>query len=192
MTRTCSTISKDIRDSIIESNLGLVVHIANKFIPYTVLDFEDLVSIGTIGLINAVDTFDSKNGVKFSSYAGKCIWNSIYTFLRKEKRRAYREFSIDIPVYRTHNGDSLLDIIPNTDIDPYFIVEEQNMLDKLEKAVDYIYGIERQVICLRYGLDGHSPRTQTETSRLLGIHQSYVSRLENRTLIKLRKIIDNV
>lgn len=174
------------RDKIIEHNLRLVSHIIRKY--YSTYEHPDeLLSIGSLGLIKAVDSFNNDFGTKFATYGARCIQNEILMFFRSKKKNM-SDVSINdtIDVDKDGNPLTYLDIIS---------VEEsiENDLDmkehiaKVKKLVDEILDDrEKQIIILRYGLKGYEPRTQREVAKYLGISRSYVSRIEKRALEKLK------
>ncbi len=175
------------RDKLIEHNLRLVSHIIKKYY-YSYENPDELLSIGSMGLIKAVDSFKASFGTRFATYGSKCIQNEILMFFRSKKRTAL-EISINDTVDVDKDGNPLtyLDIIS---------VEESIEADldikvHIEKMREYVDTLldkrERQIIVLRYGLEGHKPRTQREVAAYLGISRSYVSRIEKHALEKLRE-----
>lgn len=174
------------RDRIIQHNLRLVAHITKKYhaIPG---DAEDLISIGTIGLIKAVNSFDNTKKVRFSTYASRCIENEILMSFRREKK-APTTVSMQDPIETGKDGSSLtvIDIVPDEFIldEDYEQREESKLLSEM---VQQLQGRERQVILLRYGLSGNPPLTQQEVADLLGISRSYISRIEKAAVQKLRQ-----
>ena len=174
------------RTPLIEHNLRLVVYIARKF-ENTGVAIEDLVSIGTIGLIKAVHTFDPSRRIKLATYASRCIENEILMFLRRHaKTRA--EVSLDEPLNSDWEGDELLlsDIL-GTESDVMRHLEESVEKQLLHSAMGRLSGRERRIMELRFGLVDGEERTQKQVADLLGISQSYISRLEKRILKKLRR-----
>ncbi len=175
------------RARLIEHNLRLVAHIVRKYyISHPSQD--DLVSIGSLGLIKAVDTFDVENGARFATYAAKCIQNEILMFFRAQKKYAL-EVSLEETIDMDKDGNPLTygDIICCED--NFF--EELDAKIHTEKALFYIRTLlstrEKEVIFLRYGLGKYPPKTQREVAKLLGISRSYVSRIEKRALTLLRE-----
>lgn len=175
------------RNKLIEHNLRLVAHIIKKY--YSNLnDQDDLVSIGTIGLIKAVDTFDSSKGIRLSSYASRCIENEVLMFFRNGKKSA-QDISMNEPIDTDKEGNALtlMDVMSVEDS----IIDDLDIKIKSEKLYKYIYEIlsprERIIIELRYGLNGKIPLTQREVAKLLKISRSYVSRIEKRALKLLNK-----
>ena len=174
-----------VRNRLIEHNLRLVVFIARKF-ENTGVGLEDLISIGTIGLIKAVSTFDPEKKNKLATYASRCIENEVLMYLRHTARSRY-EISLDEPLRRDWDGNELLlsDVL-GTEGDLVY----RRMDDKVEKqllrdALEKLPGRERQIMQLRFGLGGRRELTQKEVADRLGISQSYISRLEKRILARL-------
>lgn len=178
-----------VKGILIERNLRLVVYIARKF-DNTGVHIEDLVSIGTIGLIKAVNTFDPGKRIKLATYASRCIENEILMYLRRNnKTRA--EVSFDEPLNVDWDGNELLlsDVLgTETDI-IYKGLEETVDRKLLEVALDRLSPREKRIMELRFGLADGKEKTQKEVADLLGISQSYISRLEKRIIRKLRKEI---
>ena len=179
--------SDETRRILIERNLRLVVYIARKF-ENSGVGLEDLISIGTIGLIKAVGTYDAEKNIKLATYASRCIENEILMFLRKSVNRRH-EISIDEPLNRDSDGNELLlsDIL-GTDADCVSRPIEEDV-DKLllRRALEKLGERERKIICMRYGLGLPAEMTQKEVADAMGISQSYISRLEKRIIAKLRK-----
>lgn len=189
--RRCKEGDKEARDKLIEHNLRLVAHIVKK---YNMVDKEtdDLISIGTIGLIKAIDTFDDEKGIRLATYASRCIDNELLMMLRSGKRLAKEVYLYDpIGSDREGNEINLLDIIEEAEVD---IVENIVLEDDIKK----LYGIlgkvlterEREIIYLRYGLNNSKEVTQREIASQLGISRSYVSRIEKKALKKLRECFE--
>ena len=179
--------SEAARNRLIEHNLRLVVFIARKF-ENTGVQAEDLISIGTIGLIKAVNTFDPEKKIKLATYASRCIENEILMYLRRSCKLKL-EVSLDEPLNVDWDGNELLlsDILgteADTVIRP---MEEHEERTALHEALELLSPRERRIICWRYGLCGQRERTQKEVADLLGISQSYISRLEKRIMIRLRR-----
>lgn len=176
----------DAREKLIVHNLRLVSHIVRKYYSSSRMQ-EDLVSVGSLGLIKAVDSFDIENGARFATYAAKCIQNEILMYFRQQ-RKLQAEVSINdaIDVDRDGNPLTYIDVISY----------EENLADDLDLRLDgakvrtYVDTVlgerERQIVKLRYGLDGKDTLTQREVAALLGISRSYVSRIEKSALEKLR------
>lgn len=178
-----------VRGVLIERNLRLVVYIARKF-ENTGVGIEDLVSIGTIGLIKAVNTFDPAKKIKLATYASRCIENEILMYLRRNnKTRA--EISFDEPLNVDWDGNELLlSDVWGTDGDvTYKSVEEGVDRSLLENAIDRLTSREKRIVELRFGLRDGVEKTQKEVADFLGISQSYISRLEKRIIKKLRREI---
>ncbi|MDF2906599.1 MAG: sigK [Herbinix sp.] len=189
--KRCKEGDKDARDKLIEHNLRLVAHIVKK---YNMVDKEtdDLISIGTIGLIKAIDTFDEEKGIRLATYASRCIDNELLMMLRSGKRLAKEVYLYDpIGSDREGNEINLLDIIEEAEID---IVENIVLEDDIKKLYHIIGKVltdrEREIICLRYGLSNHKEVTQREIAGKLGISRSYVSRIEKKALKKLRECFE--
>jgi len=185
--KTCR--EEQTKNILIERNLRLVVYIARKF-ESSGVGIEDLISIGTIGLIKAVGTYDPQKNIKLATYASRCIENEILMFLRKSVNRR-REISIDEPLNRDGDGNELLlsDILgtePDSVIRP---LEDDADRRLLRGALDRLAERERTIICMRYGLAGYREMTQKEVAESMGISQSYISRLEKRIVLKLKKDI---
>ena len=161
------------RQELIEHNLRLVVYIARRF-ENTGINIEDLISIGTIGLIKAVGTYRTDKNIKLATYASRCIENEILMFLRKNAGRRV-EVSFDEPLNTDYDGNELL----LYDVD----------LCLLASALDTLSPREREIITLRFGLGGGKEQTQKEVADRLGISQSYISRLEKRIIQRLKKEI---
>jgi RNA polymerase sporulation-specific sigma factor len=176
-----------VRSTLIERNLRLVVYIARKF-ENTGVGIEDLVSIGTIGLIKAVNTFDVDKRIKLATYASKCIENEILMFLRRNSR-VRAEVSFEEPLNVDWDGNELLlsDVL-GTDHDIiYKRLEEEVDRTLLRHALAKLSGRERRIMELRFGLGDGRERTQKEVADSLGISQSYISRLEKRIIKRLRR-----
>ena len=179
--------SEDARRQLIEHNLRLVVYIAKRF-ENTGVSLEDLTGIGTVGLIKAVNTFDGGKNIKLATYASRCIENEILMYLRRiAGRRA--EVSISEPLSSDGDGGELLlgDIL-GTDADSVMEpLEDEADRQLLREALELLSDREREIIALRFGLGGRRELTQKEVADLLGISQSYISRLEKRIILRLRR-----
>ena len=179
----------EAKKMLIEHNLRLVVYVARKF-ENTQINIEDLISIGSIGLIKAVNTFDTDKNIKLATYASRCIENEILMFLRKT-HNIKTEISIDEPLNTDWDGNELLlsDVL-GTDSDE-IAKELEDEIDKklLYEAVEKLSGREKNIIKLRFGLNSGKEKTQKEVADMLGISQSYISRLEKRILNRLKKEI---
>lgn len=176
-----------VRAVLIERNLRLVVYIARKF-ENTGINIEDLVSIGTIGLIKAVNTFDPQKKIKLATYASRCIENEILMFLRRNNK-IRSEVSFDEPLNVDWDGNELLlsDVLGTDNDTIYRNIEEQVDRKLLYKALDKLSDRERRIMELRFGLQDGVEMTQKDVADLLGISQSYISRLEKRIIKRLRK-----
>ena len=179
------------RSSLIEHNLRLVVYIAKKF-DNTSVGVEDLISIGTIGLIKAINTFNPTKNIKLATYASRCIENEILMYLRRTSKMKL-EVSIDEPLNVDWDGNELLlsDILGTEEDVIYKDMEDEVEKDLLKNAVSRLSPRERKIVELRYGLkrrDG-AEMTQKEVADLMGISQSYISRLEKKIMMRLKKEI---
>lgn len=179
------------REMLIVHNLRLVVYIARKF-ESTGIGVEDLISIGTIGLIKAVNTFCPERNIKLATYASRCIENEILMFLRKNSQRV--EVSIDEPLNIDWDGNELLlsDIL-GTDPDTINLhIEHEVERDVILNAVSKLSDRERVIMEMRFGLNGRKEHTQKQVASLIGISQSYISRLEKKIISRLKKDIENL
>ena len=178
---------EDARKQLIEHNLRLVVYLARKF-ENTGICVEDLISIGTIGLIKAVNTFTPERSIKLATYASRCIGNEILMYLRKSSNRR-QEASIDEPLNVDGDGNELLlsDILGSDENQISQRLEQDAERAVLRRAVDSLSPRERQIMELRFGLADGIERTQKEAADALGISQSYISRLEKRIVERLRQ-----
>ena len=174
------------RGTLIEHNLRLVVFIARRF-ENTGIPLEDLISIGTIGLIKAVGTFDAEKKIKMATYASRCIENEILMFLRKTSKLRL-EVSLDEPLKTDWDGNELLlsDVLGTRPDTVSADLDQEIEKEILRDALDHLNARERRIIMLRFGLGGQRERTQKEVADLLGISQSYISRLEKRILGRLQ------
>ena len=172
---------------LIEHNLRLVVYIARRF-ENTGVNLEDLISIGTIGLIKAITTFQPAKAIKLATYASRCIENEILMYLRKASARR-TEISLDEPLNTDWDGNELLlsDVLGTDEDEVYKPLEDDIEKQLLMEAVDRLGERERTIIILRFGLLGHTAYTQKEVADLMGISQSYISRLEKRIILRLRR-----
>lgn len=176
-----------VRATLIEHNLRLVAFIARKF-ENTNVGIEDLISIGTIGLIKAVNTFDPTKKIKLATYASRCIENEILMYLRRNSK-SRQDVSLDEPLSTDWDGNELLlsDVLGSDDDDVYRAIEEDVDRELLRDALKKLTGREQRIMCLRFGLSGGECRTQKEVADALGISQSYISRLEKKILHRLRR-----
>ncbi len=175
------------RSRLIEHNLRLVVYIAKRF-ESAGIGIEDLISIGTVGLIKAINTFRADKSIKLATYASRCIENEILMYIRKNSGQRC-EVSIDEPLNVDWDGNELLlsDILGSEEDGVAFEFEMREERAAVRRAVSQLAPRERELIELRYGLSGGDEMTQKEVADLLGISQSYISRLEKRILSRLRE-----
>ena len=176
-----------VRQSLIEHNLRLVVYIARKF-DNTGVELDDLVSVGTIGLIKAVKTFNTNKNIKLATYASRCIENEILMYLRRIVKLK-GEVSLDEPLNVDYEGNELLlsDVLGTESDIVYKDIELGVEKEMLKEAIGKLSPREKQIMSLRFGLDGEDELTQKEVADLLGISQSYISRLEKKIVTRLRK-----
>lgn len=186
--RLCKDGDKEARGILIERNLRLVAHIVKKY-NTNEREIDDLISIGTIGLIKAIDTFDADKGIRLATYASRCIENELLMMLRNGKKQA-KDVYLYEPIGSDKEGNeiNLLDIIESVDED---VVEAMELSDNIKKLYEYLDDIlserEKEIIIMRYGLYSDKEITQREIADMLGISRSYVSRIEKKALKKLRK-----
>ena len=176
----------EARNILIERNLRLVAHIMKKYYAQT-SDQEDLISIGTIGLIKGISTFDASKGARLATYAARCVENEILMHFRAQRKSA-QDVSLSDCIETGNDGTalSLMDVV-SEDVDLTEQICMQESVKQLHQAVaDALTEQERMVIRLRYGLDGEMPRRQREVAQITGISRSYVSRIEKRALEKLK------
>lgn len=181
------------RKILIERNLRLVAHIAKKYAT-PCLCRDDLISIGTIGLIKAVNTYSSGKSTRLATYAAKCIENEILMSIRASKRLS-REVSLSLPIGTDKDGNEIsLNDILGTDSDEIVdLINLKIQVGKLYEAMDSCLSVrEKKIIAARYGLDGNEPRPQREIAKQLGISRSYVSRIEKKALEKLRSALESL
>ena len=179
---------KEARSNLIEHNLRLVVYIAKKF-DNTGVGVEDLISIGTIGLIKAINTFNPLKNIKLATYASRCIENEILMCLRKNNKKK-SEVSFDEPLNVDLDGNELLlsDVLGTDNDEIYKIIEEEIDKNLLFMALDKLSYREKQIMELRFGLSTKGKeKTQKEVANILGISQSYISRLEKKIIFRLKK-----
>jgi len=183
------TGDESVRQKLIERNLRLVVYVARRF-ENTGVGLEDLISIGAIGLIKAVETFDPNKRIKLATYASRCIENEILMFLRKLSNQK-GEISLDEPINTDYDGNELLlSEVLGTDADSVMQpLEEETDRAILRRAVENLPSREKRIVQLRFGLYGEKEQTQKEVADKLGISQSYISRLEKRIISRLRRDI---
>ena len=183
----------EARNILIERNLRLVAHIAKKY-QGSDENVEDLISVGTIGLMKAIATFDSAKGNKLATYAARCIENELLMMLRSKKKTS-KEVSLYEPIGTDKEGNeiSLLDVIEQQQFD---VVEQMELSENIKRMFAFFEGRlsdrEKTIIYLRYGIFNGKEMTQYEIGKLLGISRSYVSRIEKKALEKLRKAIGDI
>lgn len=184
-----SSGDENARTKLIEHNLRLVVYIAKRF-ENSKADIEDLISVGTIGLIKAVNSFDNNKNIKLATYASRCIENEILMFLRKTSKLK-SEVSLDEPLNVDWEGNVLLlsDILGSETDSVYKDIENNVEKEILWKSFDKLSEREREIIKMRFGLLGQEEKTQKEIADMLNISQSYISRLEKKILTNLKKEI---
>ncbi len=187
--RLCSGDIK-ARDRLVEHNLRLVVYIAKKFESSGVY-IEDLISIGTIGLIKAVNTFKPDKNIKLATYASRCIENEILMHLRKVSQQR-SDISLDEPLNVDWDGNELLlsDVLGSDGLEINDNVEQEDERRILYQCMDDLSDRERLIMNMRFGMGGEKEHTQKEVADELGISQSYISRLEKRIILKLKKDIE--
>lgn len=176
-----------VKDMLVEHNLRLVVYIARRF-ANTGVDMDDLISVGTIGLIKAVGSFSSDKNVKLATFASRCIENEILMYLRRAAKLK-NEVSFDEPLNTDWEGNELvLSDVMGTDSDcVYKTIESGVETDLLQEALSRLNSREKEIMELRYGLNGAEEKTQKEVADMLGISQSYISRLEKKIIVRLKK-----
>ena len=179
--------NKAVQEKLIKHNLRLVVYIARRFIN-TGIDLDDLISVGSIGLIKAVSSFSQDKKVKLATYASRCIENEILMYLRKVSK-IKNEISFDEPLNTDYDGNELvLKDVMGTDGDcVYKKIENGVENELLKEALKRLNAREREIMELRYGLNGEEEKTQREVADMLGISQSYISRLEKKIIFRLKK-----
>ncbi|MBE6946923.1 MAG: sigma-70 family RNA polymerase sigma factor [Ruminococcaceae bacterium] len=180
----------EARNILVERNLRLVAHIMKKYYTQT-SDQEDLISIGTIGLIKGISTFDCSKGARLATYAARCVENEILMHFRAQ-RKSSQDVSLSDFIETGNDGAalSLMDVVAE-DGDLLETVSTRERIMQVRQAVDQqLEKREKQVIFLRYGLDGSTPQRQREVAKCLGISRSYVSRIEKRALEKLRTALE--
>lgn len=183
---------EETRSILIERNLRLVVYIARKF-ENTGVNIEDLISVGTIGLIKAVNTFDPNKMIKLATYASRCIENEILMYLRRNSK-VKAEISFYEPLNIDWDGNELLlsDILGTDNDMVYNMIEDEVDKQLLILAMKKLNNREREIVELRFGLNGQGEKTQKEVADMLGISQSYISRLEKRIIKRLKKEINKM
>lgn len=175
------------RDLLIEHNLRLVIYVAKKYDGTTYGTLEDLISIGTIGLVKAIQTFNIEKNIKLATYASRCIENEILMHLRKTNKLK-SEISLDEPLNTDGEGNELLlcDIIGTKDDIVMKEIEENEQKKAMYLALSQLSQREKAIMNMRYGLDGEEEKTQKDVAQIMGISQSYISRLEKKIIKKLR------
>ncbi|ATD54892.1 RNA polymerase sporulation sigma factor SigE [Clostridium chauvoei] len=183
---------ESIRDILIERNLRLVVYIARKF-ENTGVCVEDLISVGTIGLIKAVNTFNPEKKIKLATYASRCIENEILMYLRRNSK-VKAEISFYEPLNIDWDGNELLlsDILGTENDTVYNLIEDEVDKQLLFLALKHLNEREKEIVKLRFGLNGTREKTQKEVADMLGISQSYISRLEKKIISRLKKEINKM
>ena len=182
---------KEAAKELIEHNLRLVAHVTKKYYSLTA-DSDDLISIGTIGLIKAVNSFDYEKGARLATYAARCIENEVLMYLRSMKKTS-QDISMSDPIDTDSDGNPLTfsDVVYEDDT----IADDIDLSEKTKKIYDFVKLMknpaEKEILILRYGLYNKKPLTQREVAQRLGISRSYVSRIEKRVLEKMRDYIEN-
>ena len=182
----------EARSLLIEHNLRLVVYIAKRF-DNTGVGVEDLISIGTIGLIKAINSYNPKKNIKLATYASRCIENEILMYLRRNNK-VKAEISFYEPLNIDWDGNELLlsDILGTDNDIVYNLIEDEVDKELLFTAMDNLSGREKEIVKLRFGLFGTKEKTQKEVADMLGISQSYISRLEKKIIKRLKKEINKM
>ena len=183
---------EEVRNTLIERNLRLVVYIARKF-ENTGVGVEDLISVGTIGLIKAVYTFNPEKKIKLATYASRCIENEILMYLRRNTK-VKAEVSFYEPLNIDWDGNELLlsDILGTENDTVYNLIEDEVDKQLLFLALKNLNEREKEIVKLRFGLSGNTEKTQKEVADMLGISQSYISRLEKKIINRLKKEINKM
>ena len=181
--------SVDAKNKLIEHNLRLVVYLSKKY-ENTKIDLEDLVSIGTIGLIKGINTYKIGKNIKLATYASRCISNEILMFLRKNKRKKAEVSLEDALNYDAEGNELHLEDILGTDAD-LVPNEYEKQVDKeiLSKEIEDLQDRDKEIMTLRYGLNNTKEYTQKEVAEILGISQSYISRIEKKVIRKLKQVM---
>ncbi len=192
MLKRCRRGDLQARNLLIEKNMRLVAHMTKKYASPE-RDIQDLISVGTIGLIKAINSYKPEKGIRLATYAAKCIDNELLMLLRTEKKKA-REVSLYEPIGTDKEGNeiSIIEIISDEEPD---IVEDYINLERIKIIKKYIQNVltyrEYHIIINRYGLFNCNEKTQNEIAKDMGISRSYVSRIEKRALEKLKHLLDN-
>ena len=180
----------EARNILIERNLRLVAHIMKKYYAQSA-DQEDLISIGTIGLIKGIQSFDASKGVRLATYASRCVENEILMYFRSRRKQA-QDVSLSDTIETGKDGVrlSVEDVVASEE-DLFEDLARKEASERLHRAIDEcLTGRERRVVALRYGLGGRAPQKQQEVAAALGISRSYVSRIEKKALEKLRRALE--
>lgn len=182
---------ESLRRVLVERNLRLVVYIARKF-ENTGVGLEDLISIGTIGLIKAANTFRADKNIKLATYASRCIENEILVYIRKSQNQKL-ELSLEAPLSADWDGNELIlsDVLGSDEENVGKRLEDEEEKSVIAEAVALLGDREREIIELRFGLGGRREMTQKEVADMLGISQSYISRLEKKTINRLKEHIES-
>ena len=186
------TGDKQAREKMIVHNLRLVIYIAKKF-ESSAVSIDDLTSIGSLGLIKAVNSFLPSRNIKFATYASRCVENEILMYLRKQSNRSV-DISIDDALSVDGDGNelNLIDILYTDEYEVSRNIEEESEKQILRKSVDALSPREREIVLMRFGLNGGAEKTQKEVADEIGISQSYISRLEKRIFKKLKKEMERL
>ena len=181
---------KQAREKMIVHNLRLVIYIAKKF-ECSAVSVDDLTSIGSLGLIKAVNSFIPSKNIKFATYASRCVENEILMYLRKQSNRNV-DVSIDDALSVDSDGNelNLIDVLYTDEYEVSKNIEQESEKQVLWQSINSLTGREREIILMRFGLNGNSEKTQKEVADEIGISQSYISRIEKRIFKKLRKEIE--
>ena len=182
---------EEARNILIEHNLRLVAHISKKYVSSNI-DQDDLISIGTIGLIKGINSFNCSKNIKLATYAARCIENEILMFLRSTKKNK-NEIYLNEPIGKDKDDNeiTLLEVLENEDKSIEDKLDLKMKIKQLyEKIVDTLKDREKFIIEMRFGLNGNSPRTQSEIAKSLNISRSYVSRIETKAIGKLKKAFE--
>lgn len=190
--KLCLEGDKDARNKLIEHNLRLVAHIVKKF-DNKVEDSDDLISIGTIGLIKGIDSYNLKKGTRITTYAAKCVENEILMYFRKNKK-TLNNVSLNDCIGFDKDGDEItfIDVLKEDNNDITEMVHIKNNITLLKKYINILNVREKEIIKMRYGIMGSNEYTQKDIAKKLNISRSYVSRIEKRALVKmLREFLKN-
>jgi RNA polymerase sporulation-specific sigma factor len=177
------------REKLIQHNLRLVAHVVKKY--STAGEADDLISVGTIGLIKGIESYQYGKGSLLATYVAKCIDNEILMYIRANKKhRNNLSLSDAVGVDKDGNEITLMDVIPSDDENRFLKIEDSVVMEKVMKIIQTkLNGRERKIINMRYGLDGEEPKTQLEVSEILNISRSYVSRLEKKIIAQIGKYL---